>query len=167
RFLQSVEMGAYRPLDDGVAQNQALLAACGASPLPASLVPIARSRADEEAVHSMLARHRIDGGEPFAVFHAGSTWACQQWSVASWATLADAVIERYGVRVVWTGSRGESSYIEEVRSRTRNATVSLCGETSTLGELGELCASAAICVSVDSVPWELAAGAGTPVVVLS
>ena len=38
RFLQSVEMGAYQPLDDGVAQNQALLAASGASPLPASLV---------------------------------------------------------------------------------------------------------------------------------
>ena len=166
-FLQSLPLGAYDPLGDSLTQNVRLLSAAGIDSGKPGLEPLAHSRADGGAVQRLLQEHQLNDGRKFVVFHAGSDWACQQWSVQSWAELADLVIDGYGVDVVWTGDASERSYVDQIRGRMRHNTIAMCGETTTLHELSVLLAQASLCVSVDSVPSELAVAEGIPVIVLA
>jgi ADP-heptose:LPS heptosyltransferase len=157
-FLQSGELGPYDPFGDPVQQNLAVLAAGGIEP----------NRPRVGRLVPMMPRHHPRGSaRPAVVLHAGSDWACQQWSVASWARLADALIDEYGVHVQWTGGASERAYVEMIQGRMRGQSVSMCGETARLSALSELLAEAALCVSVDSVPWELSLAEGTPTIVLT
>lgn len=165
--LQSSRLGRYDPMGDGIAQNLELLAAAGVRSAQLALQPLARDDSDAAAIQQLLSRHAIDGERTLVVFHTGSDWACQQWSVGSWARLADRVIEQYGVDLVLTGSASEQDYVDEIRDLMRQPAVAVCGETKTLSQLSLLLTKANLCVTVDAVPCELAIAEGIPVIVLS
>ena len=166
-WMQSSPLGRYDPLGDGIAQNLELLAAAGVRPAQLTLEPLARDDSDAAAIEEVLRGHLLDGERTRVVFHTGSDWACQQWSVGSWARLADRVIEQYGVDVLLSGSASEQSYVDEIRALMRHPATSVCGETVTLSRLSLLLATARLCVTVDAVPCELAIAEGVPVIVLS
>ena len=156
RFLLSVRLGRYDVEGDPVEQNQKLLEAAGVSmadPAPASDagLPVASGQ---------------DIARPYAVLHTGSDWACQQWSKARWAELADRLVEEFGLTIVFSGLAAEGTYIADIRSLMHQPAMSFAGKTTVAG-LKDLLRRAALCVSVDSAPYELAQLTGTPVVILA
>lgn len=154
-FLVSTRLGVYDVEGDPVEQNRTLLSAAG--------VPGVEAR---PSVRPAASGVEDTAREPYAVLHTGSDWACQQWSKDGWADLADRLVERYGLKIVFTGVAGEASYVAGIRSRMRHRSTSYAGGTS-VAELLDLLRMASLCVSVDSAPYELAQLAGTPVVVLA
>ena len=100
------------------------------------------------------------------VLHTGSDWACQQWLPERWAVVADSLVSRYGAEVLFTGLAEESEYIENIRAQMRHRSISLAGKT-TVGDLTEILARAALCVCVDVLTYELAQAVGTRIVLLA
>lgn len=165
--LRSIDLGRYDQFRDSVRQNLDVLAAAGIEPPHPALHPLRTDSSDAAPVEALRLQHGIDPERPVVVLHSGSDWACQQWSIDSWAALADALIAEHDVQVVWTGREAERGYVAAVQGLMRSRSVSLCGQTSNLGELSALVARADLCISVDSVPWELALAQGTSVIILS
>ncbi len=154
-WLLSTRLGRYDPAADAVSQAVRLMAAAG---FPVTPGPPARAVANPRRPPALFKR--------FAVVHPGSDWACQRWLPERWADLADRLAGELGLAVMFTGLATEAGSIETIRSAMRHSSVSLAGGT-TVSELADLIARADVCVSVDSLPFELAQAAGTRAVVLA
>jgi ADP-heptose:LPS heptosyltransferase len=122
------------------------------------------AEADAAAVRGILAREGVS--RPYAVLHAGSDWACQQWLPERWAAFADRLAEEHGLDLVFTGVAAEQEAVQSIRAAMHVRSVSLCGRT-TLAELQALLSGARLCVCVDSVAHDLALAIGARPVVLS
>jgi ADP-heptose:LPS heptosyltransferase len=151
-FMLSSRLGPYDVEGDPVEQNRALLIAAG---LP-----------DEESEPPPAPVTRSTRPGRYAVLHTGSDWACQQWTEEAWAELADRLVDKHGMKIVFTGLGDEAAYIAGIQARMRRTSTSLAGGTS-VEELQPLLRHASLCVCVDSAPYELAQLMGTPVVVLA
>lgn len=112
----------------------------------------------------------IEGSRPLTnklvVIHTGSDWACQQWLPNRWAAVADQLVERFGAEIVFTGVADESEYIDQIRSQMTHPSISLAGKTS-VTDLTEVVARAALCLTVDVLTYELAQAVGTRIVLLA
>ena len=107
---------------------------------------------------------------PLVAVHVGSgpnfyDVPLKRWPVESFAALCDALIERYGARVVFTGKGDEE---QELVRRTlslmkREGAVGACDRLG-IGELLALLQRATLTVSNDTSVMHLSAVVGTPVV---
>lgn len=160
RWTQSSRLGRYKPSGEPIGLAISLLAAAGVSASPD--IPYLRlHQSGPESVPP------IAPGRPnYVVVHVGSDWACQQWQPDRWAAVADSLVSRYGVEVLFTGLAEETEYIDSIRAAMQSRSVSFAGAT-TVAQLAELVAQARLCVCVDSMIFELAQSAGTPIVVLA
>ena len=163
-WLLSSRLGRFDPYGDPIAQHLELLAECGVIAVEDNTATLGAPADDEYAIE-VLRHHRLDDGH-LVVLHPGSDWACQQWLIDRWATLADALVTDHGASIVFTGIAAEASYIESIRTSMRAVSLSLAGAT-TLPQLEALIRRARLCVCVDSAVYDLALGTGTPVVVLA
>ncbi|HSS59977.1 MAG TPA: glycosyltransferase family 9 protein [Candidatus Limnocylindrales bacterium] len=158
--LHASDLGPYEASGEPIELAIELLAAAGVSATPD--IPYLRL---PEPPHGSTAVGASRGSNRVVV-HVGSDWACQQWQPDRWAEVADRLIARYGVDVVFTGLANEGAYIDEIRAAMQQDSVSFAGAT-TVAELAEVLAGARLCVCVDSLIFELAQAAGTPIVVLA
>jgi ADP-heptose:LPS heptosyltransferase len=149
-FLVSGRLGTYDVDGDPVEQNRAILRAAGMGKVAPAPPPVER-RSD---------------GQPYAVLHTGSDWACQQWRQERWAELGDRLVEEFGLAVVFTGLADETDYVTGVQALMQRPSTSLAGSTS-IDQMRALLANASLCVTVDSAPYELAQLVRTPVVVIA
>lgn len=164
-WLLDSRLGRYKPEGDPLEQAARLLAAAGLQATPALPAPRVEQGAAQETA-GLLDLHGLKNSSELAVVHTGSDWACQQWLPERWAELADRLAAELGLDVVFTGVRAEAAYIEGIRQRMFSSSVSLAGDTR-VPDLTVLLARAAICVCVDSLPFQLAQAAGTPTVLLA
>ncbi|HEU4672369.1 MAG TPA: glycosyltransferase family 9 protein, partial [Candidatus Limnocylindrales bacterium] len=116
---------------------------------------------DDEAVAAALAPDRLQPGD-FAVVHPGASRLVGRWPAARFAAVADA-ISRRGLRIVLTGSLGETATTAEVAARMSAPALDLAGRTS-LGPLAAVLAGARLLVSNDTGVAHLAEAVGTPTV---
>ena len=100
----------------------------------------------------------------YAVVHPGASHPRRRWSPDGFAQVADHLAES-GLSVVITGSDGERDVAADVASRMHEPSLDLSGKTS-LGALGVLIRDAALMLSNDTGVSHVAAGVGTPSVVL-
>ncbi len=121
--------------------------------------------ADRLQVQKILANHGLAAEDRYVAMNPMTTWATKLWSGAKFAALADAVSDRFGLRVVFTGSRADQPAVAEIINGMAVAAVNLAGAT-TLIELAALFEKAECLVSTDSGPMHIAAAVGTPVVAL-
>jgi ADP-heptose:LPS heptosyltransferase len=163
-FLMAGNLGRWDNSADPLSQNLAVLKAAGFEARPQAPF-VSHTPADADNVGRLLAASGVASGAQIAVLHTGSDWACQQWQQAGWAELADRLVGR-GFEVVFTGLAREGGYIDEIRSRMTNPSVSLAGRTG-IGELCALLSIARVCVSVDSLPFEVSQAVGLPTVALA
>jgi ADP-heptose:LPS heptosyltransferase len=101
----------------------------------------------------------------YVCVHPGASAAQRRWPAAHFAAVARA-LRRQGWRVVLTGSAGEAPLTDEVRRALGGEALDLAGRTS-LGALGALLAGARLLVCNDTGVSHVAAGLGTPSVVVS
>jgi len=92
-----------------------------------------------------------------------SNGAAKRWPSAHWSALADWLHDERGLRIVLSGTAAERELARAVARGMRAPSDNLAGET-TLDELAQLLAGAAVVVAGDTGPLHLAAALGAPVV---
>jgi ADP-heptose:LPS heptosyltransferase len=121
----------------------------------------------EERTAELLRGAGIDRGQGFAVFQVSAHWGCNEWRSEKWAAIGDYLAERYGLKVVITGTDEpfERAKLEEIAALMRHKPVALHGQTS-IPELFELVDRAALVVATDSALTQIALAQRTPSVIL-
>jgi heptosyltransferase-2 len=115
-------------------ENRRVLEAVGVTTMPASL-ELWPTPQDEQSVKALLAEHKVADSDLVIALHPGSHWTCQQWTTQEWAHIADALIERYGARVVITGTEDERELAEAIIQQMTNkeaSPIDATGQTSIL-----------------------------------
>jgi lipopolysaccharide heptosyltransferase II len=120
---------------------------------------------ERRAVDELLSRHGIDASKPLVAINPVAKWETKLWSQASFARLADRLIDRCGARVVFTGIGQDRPVIAGILSRMAFPAVSLAGETS-LKTLAALYRRCRLLISTDTGPMHLGCAVGTPVIAL-
>jgi ADP-heptose:LPS heptosyltransferase len=125
--------------------------------------PLAFAPTDEERawVRERLARADIAERDRYIVIHPGTGAPVKLWEAGSWARVADALADAYGVRIVLTGSEGERAEVERIQAQMQQPALALIGETD-LGKLAALLERADLALGVDNGPLHLATAQGTP-----
>ncbi|MBI3076105.1 MAG: glycosyltransferase family 9 protein [Deltaproteobacteria bacterium] len=144
-----------------VRKVQAAAPEAAAVPGPPTL---ALDRADRAAAGALLQRHQL-GGARVVALHPGASDASKAWSVVGFASLADELVARYGVQVVFTGAAEDHELIERIRKAMQRPGVNLSGATGLLA-LAALYQRCRLVVAVDGGPMHLCAAVGTPLVAL-
>lgn len=154
-------------LDQTVKRFVALGQPADAEP-PQSLPPALRPRLarDLRNLERLRAAHELRRGAPLVALMPGAEYgAAKRWPAAHYGELA-AELARADADVVVLGSAKERAIGEQVATRAAHPHVrNLCGAT-TLADVVDLSASAAVAVSNDSGLLHVAAAAGTPVVAI-
>lgn len=144
-----------------------------ALPFGRALLPAPHVRLQVDAAERLqaLAKLGIAAGEPVVAMHVGTgpnydKIALKRWDVDRFATLADALAERHGARIVFTGVGAEEAALVEQAlglMRRRERGLSACDRLS-VRELVALLDAAQFVVSNDTSVMHLTGLVGTPVV---
>jgi heptosyltransferase I len=121
--------------------------------------------ADRTAVEKMLKEIGIDGGRSLIAINPVAQWPTKLWPEERFALLADRLLERDDVSVLFTGGSGDRPVVERILGAMKRPALDLTGRTS-LKQLAALYQRARLVVSTDTGPMHLAAAVGTPVVAL-
>lgn len=106
----------------------------------------------------------IDGERVF-VIHPGCHWGCNQWLPESWSIVGDALVERYGGKVVITGDDHEIALAGKIAGGMKSDAIIAAGETS-LRQFAALLGRADLVAAVDTAPTQICLALETPAVVL-
>lgn len=121
--------------------------------------------ADRAAVGKMFKEKGVEGNRPLVAINPVAQWPTKLWPEDRFALLADRLLERYDVSVVFTGGGGDRRVVARIIGAMRRPALDLSGRTS-LKQLAALYRRARLVVSTDTGPMHLAAAVGTPVVAL-
>lgn len=140
-----------------------IVRALGAQVQKPELVPIPHSLADEKKVESFISSHGL-AGERIVILHTVTSPLAteRRWEKEKFAHLADYLLEK-GIKVVFTGSPADLSYIKEIVALMKRKPVIAAGELS-LKEFSVLAAKSSLVVSVDTGALHIAAASGAPVI---
>ncbi|MGA9351695.1 MAG: glycosyltransferase family 9 protein, partial [Anaerolineae bacterium] len=105
----------------------------------------------------------VEDGDLLICIHPGVGAPVKLWENAAWAQVADALAQRYGAKVILTGSVEESPLCRAVAEQMTARPIVAAGETS-LGGLAAIMARCQLVLGVDSGPLHLAVAMGTPTV---
>jgi lipopolysaccharide heptosyltransferase II len=162
----------YVPVRHEVEQNLALAeAVSGQLPLrrsdgqPSQGFPLEfpLSAQDRESAAHYLAEQGVRDDDPLVCIHSGAGAPVKLWRTEGWARVADVLTERYGARVILTGSASEEPLVQAIAERMASQPIVAAGQT-TLGQLAALMARCHLILGVDSGPLHLAVAVGTPTV---
>jgi ADP-heptose:LPS heptosyltransferase len=107
----------------------------------------------------------VPPGGTYACIHPGARLPSRRWLPQRFAAVADRLVQA-GVPVVLTGSDDESELVRRVQSAMRTGALDVSGKT-TLGALAALIADARLVVSNDTGISHVAAGLGTPSLIVA
>ena len=120
---------------------------------------------DRDEISQMLAEAGVDRDSKLVAINPVAQWDTKLWANRKFAALADILIERYNVAVVFSGGPEDRSIIVEITAGMKHSALNFAGRT-TLKGLAALYERAALLVSTDTGPMHLGAAVGIPVVAL-
>jgi heptosyltransferase I len=120
---------------------------------------------DRDAINAMLTAAGVARRSRLVAINPVAQWESKLWDNAKFAALADLLIERYDVPVVFSGGPADRPVIAAITARMRHPALNCAGQTS-LMELAALYERATLLVSTDTGPMHLGAAVGLPVVAL-
>ncbi|MCP3950849.1 MAG: glycosyltransferase family 9 protein, partial [Desulfobacterales bacterium] len=120
---------------------------------------------DRDEISQMLDAAGINRRAKLVAINPVAQWETKLWDNAKFAALADLLVERYDVPVVFSGGLADRAVISAITANMRHKALNLAGKTSLLG-LAALYQRAALLVSTDTGPMHLGAAVGLPVVAL-
>jgi lipopolysaccharide heptosyltransferase II len=123
------------------------------------------TRGAARAVARLLRDLGLDGLDRWVVLHPGASAPSRRYPEERFAEAARILAGDLGIPVVFTGSASERPMVERIRAAMRTPSHSLAGRL-TVSTLAALLARAPLLVSNNTGPVHIAAGVGTPVVVL-
>ncbi len=120
---------------------------------------------DRHAARQILAAHGLSPKEHLIGVNLGTTWRTKRWSLENFAEVITQVQQRFGARILLTGSTPEIPLGEALAQIAKVDAINLIGKT-TLMELGALIESCDLYLTCDSGPMHIAAAVGTPMIAL-
>jgi lipopolysaccharide heptosyltransferase II len=108
-----------------------------------------------QKIKAFLKSEGISESDALAVLCPGGNWDMKRWPKENFASLADMLIEKLGVKVVLSGAQKDMALVEGIRGMMKNRCSASCGRT-TLKELGALLEKASLVVANDTGPMHLA-----------
>jgi len=123
------------------------------------------SNHDRKKIDELMKQHGINDVKSLIAINPVAKWETKLWSNKKFAELADMLIDRYGMKIVFTGGIKDYSIIQAITSSMKGRAINFAGKT-TLTELAALYERAALVISTDTGPMHLAAAMGTHVVAL-
>jgi heptosyltransferase-1 len=123
------------------------------------------SNHDRSNIDDLIEQYGINGVKFFVAINPVAKWETKLWPNSKFSELADMLIDRYDMKVVFTGGIKDYSTIQDIMSSMKGQAINFAGKT-TLNELAALYEKAVLVISTDTGPMHLAAAMGTPVVAL-
>jgi len=123
------------------------------------------SEHDKLGIDKILSQAGVRRDAKLVALNPVAQWKTKLWENAKFAELADTLVDRYAVTVVFSGGPADRPVVEDIRSRMRNRALNLAGQT-TLKELTALYVQVACLISTDTGPMHLGAAVGIPVIAL-
>ncbi len=131
---------------------------------PDMSLPVSPER--RERARAFLAERGVEMDRALVIINPGATNSrAKQWLPERFAALADRLLERGDVSVVFIGSSDERSLAERIVVGMRHRPVLLTGQTD-LGQLVEVISCARLLISNDTGPAHIGAAVGVPTLVL-
>ena len=127
---------------------------------PLYVPPKARQR-----MADFLASHGVKRGDFLVFLAATARWRTKFWHRDGFAKVADALVDRYGAKVVLSGLAAERPYLEGIREGMRHEAVVAAGFTG-IKDFLALLERSQLYVGVDSGAMHAARALGVPVVAL-
>jgi ADP-heptose:LPS heptosyltransferase len=118
--------------------------------------------AAERAAEACLAGQGLKPGAPLAVVHPGGFYPAQRWPAASFAAVADAVRDRYGLMPCVMGGAGERGLCEQTFRALKGPGAMFAGRE--LKESAALIKRARIFIGNNSGPLHMACALGVAAV---
>jgi lipopolysaccharide heptosyltransferase II len=158
----------YVPGRHEVEQNLALAEAAGVQgehPITPAAYPLEFPLRAQDLAFAIryLAEQGVGEDDPLVCIHPGAGAPVKLWREEGWARVADALVERYGAKVILTGSASEKPLVQAIAEQMTSQPLVAAGQT-TLGQLAALMARCRLALGVDSGPLHLAVAVGTPTV---
>jgi ADP-heptose:LPS heptosyltransferase len=120
---------------------------------------------DRRAVDEVLGRLGCGPGDVLVGFHTNCVSRRDEklWEDGRFAGLADEMIRKYGVKIVFTGSEADRSHVDSIITlvRNREGVVSTVGLVN-LSQLGALLRRFALFVTLDTGPLHISIAVDTP-----
>lgn len=120
---------------------------------------------DRAYIKNTLEKEGVKDNEKLVVMHPAGNWFPKRWPKENFSRLADELIEKFSVVVVFCGAPKEQNIIADILSLMKNKTVNLCAKT-TLKQLGALFEIADLVISADSGPLHIAVALNRPTVAI-
>lgn len=117
------------------------------------------------SVDHLMAKVGLSKAAPFVLIHPTARWENKKWDRERFAKLGDWLVGEKDLPLIFVGSHGERSEIDQIISSMKQSAVNLAGKTSLI-ELAELSKRAYFFVCNDSGPMHLAAAMGAPIFAL-
>jgi len=126
-------------------------------------LPIGESAREAAAV--FLARGGIHPNRPMVAVNPVAKWETKLWPPRRFAALADGLVRRCGVQIVFTGSTADRPLVARILAAMAAPALNLAGRT-TLKTLAALYQRCDLLVTTDTGPMHLGCAAGLPVVAI-
>lgn len=120
---------------------------------------------ERQKAHLLLKQYRWHEGNRFIAINPMAKWKTKLWVPQKFAALADQIIKKHKVSVVFTGSQEDQKAVQEITSLMQEKGINLSGKTDLL-TLAALYEKADCLISTDTGPMHVAAAMGTPVIAL-
>lgn len=120
---------------------------------------------DRHFTKDLLAKSSVGDKTLIVVICPGGNWNPKRWPKESFALLSDALIERFGVKVVISGAIKDVGLADEIKRLMKNEPIVTCGRTSLKG-LAALLERADLVVANDTGPMHIAVAMKARVIAL-
>ena len=95
----------------------------------------------------------------------GASCPSKRWSISNFAKVADALVEKYGAKVVVMAGKPDKEFGDKVSSAINKNCLNLSGKTS-VADVASVLRRVKLFISNDSGPVHIACAVGTPVVAI-
>lgn len=127
--------------------------------------PLTVPEREEDLTRRIFSQAGADMGNPYVVFAVGANWPNKRWPTESFAALGDWLYEHRLIPVLVGGGPVDEQRAAEICAQTEIPPIDLVGRTN-FKQLTCVLQNARIVVGGDTGPVHLAAGVGTPTIML-
>ena len=127
--------------------------------------PVAVSARDANAAEIVLAREGVPEGRRFIALAIGANWPNKRWPAEHFAALSDRLCRAHYIPVLVGGGRLDETLAQDIMAAVEIPPINLVGRTN-LKQLAHIFTRASLVLGGDTGPVHLAAGLGTPTVML-
>jgi len=119
--------------------------------------------ASEDRAEELFRESGIAKGDLCVAMNPGASCPSKRWSISNFVKVADAIIEKYGAKIVVIAGSADKEFGDKVSSAIKGVCVNLSGKT-TVADVASVLRRVKLFISNDSGPVHIACAVGTPVV---